>query len=526
MGLLDNTNQQYYYQGNDHGNYQFTSLDNIITQFEIAYVGENKIIPKIKRTDISFHAQRALQELSFDTLKSCKSQEITVPPSLKMILPHDYVNYTKLSWVDSAGIKHPIYHTSDTSNPFTIAQDSDGEYIFGSGGNEAVTNGHFTISEVNWNKGVAINAYSGNYQNYTDFTIDSTPGGQNTTNLVLVGNQYSVFANIDKLQFYHQSAIWNPTGKLRSGVGVAYQEIDVTGQDFITLSADGQAANTTGGAVGHLKVGITSVNPLDTIQVNANYIEHPVAPNSLNAIWTQEEFFNLQNIDGDISYLEWTTTNNTTTKSISEIDVQGLDTVYVVAISYHLFTAAEYSLQANGTGLQLTNNVDNISVTTTFGQTGLTSPDGNETNSVTWDNYKSNTPSENNINDYQDYQNDIYWPNEGKRYGLDPQRAQVNGSFYIDCRLGKIHFSSNISGRTVILDYISDSLGTDEEMQVHKFAEEAMYKSIAHAVLSTSSYGQALIPRLTKEKFAAVRKAKLRLSNLKLEELTQILRGK
>jgi hypothetical protein len=78
----------------------------------------------------------------------------------------------------------------------------------------------------------------------------------------------------------------------------------------------------------------------------------------------------------------------------------------------------------------------------------------------------------------------------------------------------------------VILDYISDSLGTDKEMQVHKFAEDAMYKYIAHAILSTSSYGQPLVPRLIKEKFAAIRKAKLRLSSLKIEELTQILRGK
>jgi hypothetical protein len=35
-----------------------------------------------------------------------------------------------------------------------------------------------------------------------------------------------------------------------------------------------------------------------------------------------------------------------------------------------------------------------------------------------------------------------------------------------------------------------------------------------------------LVARFKKEKFAAVRQAKLRLSNLKLEELTQILRGK
>ena len=138
-------------------------------------------------------------------------------------------------------------------------------------------------------------------------------------------------------------------------------------------------------------------------------------------------------------------------------------------------------------------------------------------------NYKSGTPPEN----QDDYQDDTYWPMDGSRYGLDPQHAQANGSFYIDCHSGKIHFSSNISGKTVILDYISDSLGTDGEMQVHKFAEEAMYKWISHAVLS----GRANVPeyqvsRLKKERFAAIRTAKLRLSNIKLEEITQILRGK
>jgi hypothetical protein len=115
----------------------------------------------------------------------------------------------------------------------------------------------------------------------------------------------------------------------------------------------------------------------------------------------------------------------------------------------------------------------------------------------------------------------------GSRYGLDPQYAQANGSFYIDDISGKIHFSSNISGKTVVLDYISDSLGTPEEMQVHKFAEEAMYRWIAHAIIS----GRINIPeyqvqRFKKEKLAAVRTAKLRLSNIKLEEITQVLRGK
>ena len=69
MGLLDNQTQSAYYSGSDHGTYQFTSLEHIINQFVLAYVGEGKIIPKVRRADVAFHAQRGLQELSFDTFK-------------------------------------------------------------------------------------------------------------------------------------------------------------------------------------------------------------------------------------------------------------------------------------------------------------------------------------------------------------------------------------------------------------------------------------------------------------------------
>ena len=79
----------------------------------------------------------------------------------------------------------------------------------------------------------------------------------------------------------------------------------------------------------------------------------------------------------------------------------------------------------------------------------------------------------------------------------------------------------------MILEYISDSLGTDEEMKVHKFAEEAIYKWIAYGILSARpNIPEYIIQRYKKERFAETRKAKLRLSNIKLEELTQILRGK
>jgi hypothetical protein len=144
--------------------------------------------------------------------------------------------------------------------------------------------------------------------------------------------------------------------------------------------------------------------------------------------------------------------------------------------------------------------------------------------SDTWTKYKSMTPAENNNDDYK---NDDYQRVPDERYGIDPQRAQTNGSFYIDELRGRIHFSSNVSGKTVILDYISDSLGTEEEMQVHKLAEEAMYRYINYAIISNkSNIPEVIVRRAKKEKIAAIRQAKLRLSNIKIEEITQILRGK
>jgi len=150
----------------------------------------------------------------------------------------------------------------------------------------------------------------------------------------------------------------------------------------------------------------------------------------------------------------------------------------------------------------------------------------NDQVSNAWNNFKTHDTNTNFVADEYDYNDDIYELNIGNRYGLEPTMSQVNGHYYIDELRGLIHFSSNISGKNVILKYISDGLGTDEEMIVHKFAEEAMYKSIAFAILSTSSYGQNLVPRFKKEKFAAIRTAKLRLSNLKLDELAQSFRGK
>ena len=505
-----------YYEGSNKGKYQFVNLDDIINQFLVVYVGDEKIIRKCSRTDVAFYAQRGLAELSFDTFKSIKSQEILLPADLKMPLPHDYVNYTKISRVDSAGIKHRLYPTKDTSNPFAILQENDGSYDFTVLSNRLLTNYNFEETDV-------LRSAVDSLEQWVRIGPRNTPDGDD----ISITNNTLTFIHGSK-QFAAQ--VGRPyQGSISSRVYLVHQKVDVTGLDEISISATATSAAASTGVhgAGSVRIGVTTVEPAGTnvagTSFNAN-VTNPDLTYSENGYYkaalSDPTIFNLLDNNGNLSYIDFID-GTTSTQSLENIDLKdipldsgGKKYIYTLIIS----RIQEFTTLSTPSTLA-TNSVDNVTLSADLPTPGLQE----KSESTAWSNYKSQTPAENNNDDYED---EIYWPNEGERYGLEPSHAQVNGSFYIDELKGFIHFSSNISGKTVILDYISDSLGTYTEQVVHKFAEEAMYRYILHGIASGLAYTQQIVPRLKKEKFAAIRQAKLRLSNFKLEELTQILRGK
>ena len=459
MGLV-NASQRYYYEGADgvqnsgdenYGDYQFTSLTDIINQFIIAYVGEGKIISRIRRTDVTFHAMRALQELSFDTFKSTKAFEYIVPPSLQMPLPQDYVNYIKLSWIDGSGIQHIIYPTSKTSNPSSYQQNADGSFKLETNSFIQKNDGGIFDPVTNtW----SIPA-SDNYEEYgitsTGRTSNKDGAGDIKSNKLLPNFRKETRVAVtgdSRLKTNGQST----THYIAYGPGSGMQMNFFASQDIevgMTVYGPGIQKNTTVATVGDSTSGnfpgmnITMTNP------------------------AYEQWL----LDGSVG---------TNPGRPSNTQVVGEELIFV--------------------------NLNK--------------------KSDSWSKYQSGSSTANS-NSNNDYEDNVYWPNEGKRFGIEPSHAQINGSYYIDIKSGIIYFGSNISGKTIVLDYISDSLGTDEEMVVHKFAEEAMYKCIAHAVLATrANTPEYLVNRFKKERFATKRVAKLRLSNLKIEELSQILRGK
>ena len=70
----------------------------------------------------------------------------------------------------------------------------------------------------------------------------------------------------------------------------------------------------------------------------------------------------------------------------------------------------------------------------------------------------------------------------GQRYGLQPEEAQINGKFTINERLGKISFSSDLKGKLIILEYISDGNAYNMDVKIPKLSEEALYAYIMHAI--------------------------------------------
>ena len=280
----------------NNGAYSYTRLTDVIDNFLVAYVGAGKLIPSVKRSDVIFHARRGLQEFSYDTLKSVRSQELTVPASLSLIIPQDYVNYVRLSYVDQGGILHTIYPANTLStNPYE-----------------------------------------------------------------------------------------NP----------AQDDLGIPTQD----SQD----------------------------------------------------------------------SNITTESLTEQRFDALNPRNISGAVY-----GEFSDAAN------INNAD-------------------------W-----------------------FSPALGQRYGMTPETSQQNGWFLINDREGKFQFTSNLSGRLIVLEYISDGNAYDLDSRIPKLAEDALYAHITHAILSASSGIQEyIVRRFKQERSAKLRNAKIRLSNIKLDEIVQVMRGK
>ena len=159
-----------------------------------------------------------------------------------------------------------------------------------------------------------------------------------------------------------------------------------------------------------------------------------------------------------------------------------------------------------------------------------------EGTSITEDRWKNANLDLLNFNLLDNFDDFAYWWNlygfdgnfnTGKLYGLDPQTSQINGWFSINYREGKISFSNKLVDKLIVLEYVSDGLSCDGESKVPKMAEDALYASILYNIVSVrANQDPNTVIRLKRDRSAKLRNAKIRLSNIKLDEISQVMRGK
>ena len=127
------------------------------------------------------------------------------------------------------------------------------------------------------------------------------------------------------------------------------------------------------------------------------------------------------------------------------------------------------------------------------------------------------------------YDNDDY-SYFGRRYGSEPERQNFNGSYVLDLEAGKIFFDSSFKqGSIIVLRYISDGIGDNDDFDnvlVPKLAEDAIYTNILYNLSKLRVSSASASALYKKEASAKMRNAKIRLSNMKTEEMAQVLRGK
>jgi len=134
------TDEKYYTNSNvnpknlNWGDYQYVSLKDVVNNFQLMYAGDDKLVSNVTRYNILFHAKRGIQEINYDALKNIKILELAVTDDLKYILPHDYVNYVRISLYKD-GVLFPLIENFQTNFSSAYLQDQNAEILFDINGN-------------------------------------------------------------------------------------------------------------------------------------------------------------------------------------------------------------------------------------------------------------------------------------------------------------------------------------------------------------------------------------------------------
>jgi len=116
------------------GSYQYVTLQDIVTNFQLMYMGNHSLVNNEERYKVLFHAKRAIQELNYDAFKEVKVLELNVCDQLRFVLPPDYVNWVRISMYKD-GLLRPLTENIQTNFSSAYLQDNECRILFDEQGN-------------------------------------------------------------------------------------------------------------------------------------------------------------------------------------------------------------------------------------------------------------------------------------------------------------------------------------------------------------------------------------------------------
>lgn len=179
------TNFQYYTNGGvipedkNWGSYQYVSLADIVNNFMLIYVGNDKLVNNVERYTVLFHAKRAIQEINYDALKNIKVLELQLGNQLKMVLPPDYVNYVRISLLRN-GFLLPLTENRSALSATAYLQDNNLDIVFDSNGEVVTGTSKLDISRQNAELYTGPGPYNGSmgWQHEGDWYFGYSVGGR------------------------------------------------------------------------------------------------------------------------------------------------------------------------------------------------------------------------------------------------------------------------------------------------------------------------------------------------------------
>ena len=128
------TPQEYYSSPENYGSGQYVTLQDVVNNFMLMYVGYDKLIDNIERYNVLFHAKRAVQELNYNAFKVPKVIETMVDSDLKVILPQHFVDYVRIN-LEEDGVLFQMSENRTTNWATRYKQDANADYLFDIDGN-------------------------------------------------------------------------------------------------------------------------------------------------------------------------------------------------------------------------------------------------------------------------------------------------------------------------------------------------------------------------------------------------------